>query len=490
MAAALAPASAIDLKSSNTYSVRLGASILQENGAKRYRNVRYNYKPQSAKGATVSTKLLPGKQPNTSSLSVKEGGKEWEYTGRHKELEDVYVLVVSGDGKKVATLEKLGSSHSVNLARSPEDNDVDSLARKHPYLPGDESDHEDDGMFGDESDTEDAAPDASNPFDFRHFLKSVQEEPQREEPSSQPNKSTVGTPTPHHQRTPTVTPMPRSAKPTPASTAAKKRKTPSAGATRPNPKRVRAGEDPPPTNTPSTKPPASKPSSTPVPSVRIDRKASLRAPPAPSIEHPSSQTLHKASASEDDGELILENSTDTKQNPANLSAMSLALSGALGNRGAGPISLRSAASSPASALNSPHLNNAANTEGKEFEFGGESSPEGEQHEFEFVDNDDDDDDEVPGDGDGGDSHQLPSSPRPEQTRQRPQSPALPPPPTAAAQPRSRRASLAMHGGAAADDEDDMEAQLALAMAADEEDEEPATGLGRVDESDEDVSEEE
>lgn len=474
MAAALAPASAIDLKSPNTYSVRLGASILQEGEGKRYRNVRYNYKPQPAKGATVSTKLLPGKQANTSSLSVKEGDKEWDYTGRHREADDMYVLVVSGEGKKVVTLEKLGGSHSVNLTRSPEDNNVESLARKHPYITGEDSDHEDDGMFGGESDTEDAAPDANNPFDFRHFLKSVEEEPQRDEPSSQ--KSTVGTPTPH-QRTPTVTQLPRSAKPTPASMAAKKRKTPSAAATRPNPKnpkRVRAGEDPPLKSTPSAKSPPPRKISTPVPEVRIDRKASIRQPAAPSIE----QTSHPED--EDDGELILENSTaDTNQKSTHLSAMSLALSGALGGRGAGPISLRSAASSPASALNSPHLNNAANQEGQEFEFGGESSPVQEQHEFEFVDHDDDDEDDEDRGGDGDvEDAEFPSPPQPEQPRQQP-----PPPP---AQPRSRRASLAMQG---ADDEDDMEAQLALAMAADEEDEEPAP-LGRVDESDEDVSEEE
>lgn len=468
MAAAFAPASAIDLKSSNTYSVRLGNSILQESEGKRYRNVRYNYKPQHAQGATVSAKLLPGKQANTSSLSVKEGDKEWDYTGRHREVEDTYVLVVSGDGKKVVTLEKLGDSHAVNLTRSPGEDDVESLARKHPYITEDDSDNEDEGMIGDESDPEGAAPDASNPFDFRHFLKSVQEEPQREEPTSQPNRSTVGTPTPH-QRTPTVTPIPRSTKPTPASIAVKKRKTPSAAATRPNQKRVRAGEDPAPASTPSTKASAPKPKSTPVPEVRIDRKASLRQPPAPSIEQPS-QT--ETPEDDDDGELILENSTaDTEQNPSHLSAMSLALSGALGARGAGPISLRSAASSPASALNSPHLNNATNQEGKEFDFGGGSSPEEEQHEFEFVDNDDDEEDDG-GNGDVAQS-QLPSPPRPEPARQ-------------PAQPRSRRASLAMQG---ADDEDDMEAQLALAMAADEEDEEPAP-LGRVDESDEDVSEEE
>ena len=68
--------------------------------------------------------------------------------------------------------------------------------------------------------------------------------------------------------------------------------------------------------------------------------------------------------------------------------------------------------------------------------------------------------------------QLQSPPAPEPARQ----PAVP--------SRSRRGSLA---GPVGDDDDDMEAQLALAMAAEEDDEEPAP---RLDESDEDVSEEE
>jgi hypothetical protein len=65
-----------------------------------------------------------------------------------------------------------------------------------------------------------------------------------------------------------------------------------------------------------------------------------------------------------------------------------------------------------------------------------------------------------------------------------QSPVPEPPRQPTVPSRSRRGSLA---GPVGDDDDDMEAQLALAMAAEEDDEEPAP---RLDESDEDVSEEE
>lgn len=456
MAAALGSASAIDLSKPSSFHIRLGASVTSE--GTRYRNVRYNHKPRSAQGAAVTSKLLPGKQANGSALLLNDGDKGWRYNGRHKDDEDMYVLVLSGDGKKEVTLERLGSSHAVNLTKTPEDKDEEALARKYPYLTDDESENDDEGMFGDEEDAEDAEPDPNNPFDFRLFLKSVEETP-REEPTSQPNRSTVGTPI---HRAATSTPIQRPSKPTPAAAAVKKRKTPSAAATRPNPKRVRAGEDPP---NAKAKPAASK---TEIPEVRIDRKASH-------AKTTSSAPKSKPEPDyEDDGELILENSTDNaKQNPSHLSAMSLALSGALGSHGSGPISLRSAASSPG--INSPQPNSSAaqgRAEGEEFDLGGGSSPAAEQYEFEFVDDDDDGDE----DGQDGDVEDL-ELPSPEQ-REQPRQPAMP--------SRSRRGSLA---GPVGDDDDDMEAQLALAMAA-EEDDDDAAPAARVDESDEDVSEEE
>jgi hypothetical protein len=455
MAAAAATTPAIDLSAPSSFNLRLGPTISKQNDEHRYRNVRYNYKPQAAQGATVTSKILPGKQPSASTLSLKDGDKEWKYKGQHKEDEDMYVLVLSGDGKKEAVLERLNSSHAVNLIQTPDDNDEESLARKHPHLTEDENDKDDADIS--EGNTEDATPDANNPFDFRHFLKAVEEEEEakRKEATPQPTRSTLGTPM--HS---TAAPAARSAKATPAksttaSAALKKRKTPAATATKANPKRVKAGEDPPVTKTPASSS-TNKAADSAVPKVRLDRKASIhhtKAPKPPVDDY------------EDDGELILENSTaDPKPNSNHLSAMSLAISGAFGNRGSGPISLRSAASSPG--VNSPQENTQETQEGEEFEFGGGSSPAAEQYEFEFVDDDDGDEEE------DNDDDEAPSASQTEQSHQ----PAVP--------SRSRRGSLA---GPVVDEEDDMEAQLALAMAAEEDDEEPAAAY---EDSDEDVSEEE
>jgi hypothetical protein len=457
-----AAAAAIDLSAPSSFNLRLGPSLSKQSDGHRYRNVRYNHKPQGAQGATVTSKILPGIQPNASILSLKDGDKEWKYRGQHKEDEDMYVLVLSGDGKKEAVLERLNSSDAVNLTQTPEDNDEESLARKHPHLTDDESDNEDEDIFGDEGNAEDATPDASNPFDFRHFLKAVEDEAKRKEATPQPTRSTMGTPM--HS---TAAPAARTARPTPAkattaSAALNKRKTPSAAATKANPKRVKAGEDPPVTKTPASSA-ANKATDSAVPKVRLDRKASIHQSKAPKSQAEEPDY-------EDDGELILENSTDSRQNTNHLSAMSLAISGAFGNRGSGPISLRSAASSPG--VNSPQEDNSnaqGRQEGEEFDFGGGSSPAGEQYEFEFVDDDGDDDDDEEEDND---EDEVPSASQTEQQRQ----PAV--------QSRSRRGSLA---GPVVDEEDDMEAQLALAMAAEEEDEEPVAGY---EDSDEDVSEEE
>jgi hypothetical protein len=292
-------------------------------------------------------------------------------------------------------------------------------------------------------------------------LKAVEDEAKRKEATPQPTRSTMGTPM--HS---TAAPAARTARPTPAkattaSAALNKRKTPSAAATKANPKRVKAGEDPPVTKTPASSA-ANKATDSAVPKVRLDRKASIHQSKAPKSQAEEPDY-------EDDGELILENSTDSRQNTNHLSAMSLAISGAFGNRGSGPISLRSAASSPG--VNSPQEDNSnaqGRQEGEEFDFGGGSSPAGEQYEFEFVDDDGDDDDEE----EDNDEDEVPSASQTEQQRQ----PAV--------QSRSRRGSLA---GPVVDEEDDMEAQLALAMAAEEEDEEPVAGY---EDSDEDVSEEE
>ena len=241
MAAAAATTPAIDISAPSSFNLRLGASLSKQTHGQRYRNVRYNYKPRAAQAATITSKILPGTQPNASILSLKDGDKEWKYTGQHKEDEDMYVLVLSGEGKKEVVLERLGSSHAVNLTETPEDNDEESLARKHPQLTDTESDNDEDDIFGDEDNAEDALPDANNPFDFRHFLKAVEEDSNRKEATPQPTRSTMGTPM-HSAVTSALAARP--AKPTAASASLKKRKTPSAAATRPNPKRVKAGEDP------------------------------------------------------------------------------------------------------------------------------------------------------------------------------------------------------------------------------------------------------
>ena len=125
------------------------------------------------------------------------------------------------------------------------------------------------------------------------------------------------------------------------------------------------------------------------------RKSSADRSRTPVVHQDRSAEHYEEPDYEDDGELILEGSTaDTKQNGSHLSAMSLAISGAFGKRGSGPINLRSPASSHG--VNSPQeesLKPQGKQEGKDIDFGGGSSHAGEQYEFEFEFGDDDGDDD-------------------------------------------------------------------------------------------------
>lgn len=257
---------------------------------------------------------------------------------------DRYVLLARGTGKdKELVLEKVGGTYHFNLSSTPAETDASKLAERYPTLPEEEGDG--DGLFGDDEDAEEPA-DASNPFDFRNHLKS---ESARTRPNGADTpQSSAGTPRPA-PRAATSTPVAQPKKPAASSTVAQKKRKP-ADPLKPNPKRVKAGTEPPaPTTT-------TKPKPKDVPSVRIDRKASLR-----------------RLSLDDSGELILENETPVTEKPPRApGAMALALSGQLGQ---GPISLRSAASSPASRNASPAPPRPEGIESPaEFELG-ESSPE-------------------------------------------------------------------------------------------------------------------
>lgn len=406
-AAAVQPGPMIDLKSQAAFPIRLGSSIVKPAGAARYASIQYNYRPSFKKEKEVKGSVDKGGDEGESRLLLQGEDGEYSYNGSCEADGEIFVLVVQGEGKeREMVLEKLDGRHTFNLASTPVEEDAAKLAQKHPHI----SSTLEDDLFGDE----DLPPDDSNPFDYRHFLKEELEGPENTQPRP---GSTVGTPRvqPSGAGTPVNRPAPKST--VKAKTAAK-RKT---EASKPDPKRVKAGHEPLAVPEPSKAKPRPE-----IPKVRVDRKASIRRP-----------------SLDDSGELILENETPvTDKPPKPAGAMAWALGGQLGG---GPISLRSAASSPGVASPAPPKEEEEEVQEYEFEFEDVSEPDagqdGAEGNFEL---------EVEGDYNDADVEEM----------------ELPSP---AQKHRPSVGATAVNGGD--DEDDDMEAQLAAAMAEEEEESE-------------------
>lgn len=436
MAATAISPSTVYLNTKATFPIRLGTSILRPSESKRLVSVRYNHKPRldRAKNVKCSIKTHESKEENSLELSLRDGEREYAYLGKDVSGGDQYVLLTKGSGKDMEmVLEKIGACHEFNLSRMPDERSANKLASRYPRLPEDDEGEKD--LLSDGDPFEEEPPDLKNPFDYRNYLKARGNKAK----DNAAETSRSGASTRHGQQRPASTtphsrPSKRSEDPLMAQ---KKRK--AQDNTKTNPKRVKG----------STEPPAPKPTTAPtgkdIPKLRMDRKASLHLAPL-----------------DDSGELIVENETPVQEKPR--SAMSLALSGQLGQ---GPISLHSAASSPASRVASPMPPRPEHIEeGEEFELGENSSPEPPKKP---PAEDDDDADEEDEDADADvEDLELPS---PAQVHRQPQ----------------RRSEDAVEEKIGGDDEDDLDKQLALAMAEEDEGEVPPPAAPA--ESDEESEEE-
>ncbi|KAF2718290.1 hypothetical protein K431DRAFT_297053 [Polychaeton citri CBS 116435] len=438
----------LDLRQSGSYSIRLGTSISQSNEAQRWGNIRYNYTPALGNDSSGTARLLPARDGDSTYLSIKDGKDEYKYEGDALDDEDSYVLICHGEGKdREWTLERLGTTQQYNLISTPETQDAEKLADRYPHLLSDGAPLDDDRPFDEDAELEDGEADADNPFDFRHFLKEEALKPQ-EAP-----RSTVGTPSLAPVRAASSTSITRPAKKVSAfAPTQKKRKAPAAEKAAPA-KRAKsnqaakaepvqdevAKEE---VKKSAPKKAASKSSrKDSVPQIRVERKASTR----------------KASFDdqEDSGDLIIEDD-DVPTPKQNRSAMSLALHGHLGT---GPVSLRSAASSPASRIASPAPEASENL--YEFELGGSESPEAAAQQRAEEEGEEEEDD-ADADADVEDL-ELPSPAR-TQTQKGSSSHRK------NNAPQQTRVEASFDEDDNEDDEDDLEKQLELAMAGDDEEE--------------------
>ncbi|KAK3056560.1 hypothetical protein LTR09_002353 [Extremus antarcticus] len=438
MAAATArPASTIDLRSQASYVVRLGQSVLKPSEAKKFTSVQYNHK-HTLRAPREARFSLQSSSASEEVLDVQDGDEEYKYAGRATTGRDLYVLVSKGTGKEAElVLERLKACHKFNLVQTPSESDAGRLAAQFPQLTFDDAED----LFGDDEDRPDSA-DASNPWDYRNYLKqSATTAKLQQSRERKPLASSEAS----QSRAASSTPLARPTRPSSGPLITQKKRK-AQGPAKVDAKRVKAGTEPPQASASGVK------AAQAVPRVRIDRKASVRRP-----------------SLDDSGELILENETPvTEKPPRRTGAMALALAGQLTQ---GPISLRSAASSPASMVASPMPTRPEGMEdGEEFEFGGsDSSPETvskrlpkQQREDDYFGGGEDEDEGSNADADADvDDLELPS---PAQTHQK---------------------NVSNATVTAADDEDDLDKQLALAMAEDDDGGQPPV----LAESDEESEEE-
>ncbi|KAK5725723.1 hypothetical protein LTR15_003913 [Elasticomyces elasticus] len=301
MAAAVS-APMMDLKATSTYNIRLGDSTAKGAGSvKQWASVRYNHKPALNKPVGV-TSSIKSNGDHDCELVLKDDGRRYGYAGTSEDTGPTYVLVLRGDGEDTeAVLEELSLSHAFNLTSTPEEKDAGKLKDRYAHIVVEQDDQA--SLLGDGAAAEMPA-DPSNPFDYRHFIKAATQ--------SKVKQVESGTSTPvTHQ---------------------KKRKAPVSALDRADAKRVKPSD-----TAASQRAATSKTAEIAPPRIRVDRKASVR-----------------KSSYDDSGELILENDDPPSSKlPSARSAMAMALNGQLTQSQGGPISLRSAASSPASHMESP-----------------------------------------------------------------------------------------------------------------------------------------
>ncbi|KIW08868.1 uncharacterized protein PV09_00792 [Verruconis gallopava] len=159
------PVLAVDPRRPGQYTLKIGKGL--KNGSSTFAGVRFNHKPNLSNGSRT-TKLSQGRDgAATISILDEEGGSSsstYTYKGRQSTSKSSYVLIFNQETQS-CTLEPVKSSYNFNLTSTPWETSQDKLSRQYEQLKMEESASQE---FGDED--IDGEPDADNPYDFRHYL--------------------------------------------------------------------------------------------------------------------------------------------------------------------------------------------------------------------------------------------------------------------------------------------------------------------------------
>ncbi|KAI9762510.1 MAG: hypothetical protein M4579_000313 [Chaenotheca gracillima] len=166
----------LDPSKPGRYPVAVGNSVSKgQTKAPVYTGVRYNHKPSQT--ASKRTTKIKHSTSNSSGyvLSMTDDDDKsstYRYAGSRsdKRSSGSYFLVFD-PAKQGFALERVDSSFNFNLASAPWETSPAKLSQQYPQLDlgATDADPDDADMFlGSE---EEAEPDASNPYDFRHWMK-------------------------------------------------------------------------------------------------------------------------------------------------------------------------------------------------------------------------------------------------------------------------------------------------------------------------------
>ncbi|KAF2154133.1 hypothetical protein K461DRAFT_292803 [Myriangium duriaei CBS 260.36] len=315
----------LDLRAAGSHPIRLADT------RRGLTCVRYNHKPDLSEDLATAT-LRQDTKKGDYKLSIKDDEDEYVYQGGVGDAQDTVLLLLdeSGDG---VVLETADASIACNLVGAPWESDAKKLAEQYPILravEGEQSGAIDSGSL-DTSDESDRDP--KNPFDFRNYLDAFTTTTATTKVHnagrSSPAVSNASTP----RKDPPARAVRKPANPMlPNQRKAKPRASAAAATTRVSaPKRTKS---PPPLASVSV--PEVRVSSSTAPNAIRKGKANVD-----DIE----LDLDIDDPHDDDGDLVLD---DAPPKPSKHNAHLRAAA-----ESTGPISLRSAASSPASRVASP-----------------------------------------------------------------------------------------------------------------------------------------
>ncbi len=176
-----------------------------------------NHKPKLVPSSTNAIITHSSRGPEHSynlSLTDENNENSYVYKGGQHPSESLALIYNSGNGS--FTLDRIDSEFSFNLRSTPTTVDAASLSALYPQLETGLQEAEegyDDGPFdenGESQEPDAEEPDPDNPYDYRHFLKSV-----RMGQSPSPEPSFHGSPTPNHNisSSPMITAAPRPSQP-------------------------------------------------------------------------------------------------------------------------------------------------------------------------------------------------------------------------------------------------------------------------------------